>query len=191
MRHNRRREPLESLLPLAPVGSACEGRESRWPLKNSVPPNHRNSLLIANIKSALFGQSDGVARTVQDANDHKLNFVVHVIDGVIAAKSHAQPPRERFARGRGQRKMQERFASVFDMVDEACRRRFGNFDGDIKPNLREVFFSGVGQAEGERLANSFLPLAMIFSASKLLTRPAVTSAKPLSISALSAASSSI
>jgi hypothetical protein len=49
----------------------------------------------------------------------------------------------------------------------------------------------VGQAEGERSANSFLPRAMMLPASKSLTRPAATSAKPLSISVLSAANSSI
>jgi toxin ParE1/3/4 len=43
---------------------------------------------------------------------------------------------------------------------------------------------------GERSADSFLPRAVIRSVSKSLTRPAATSANPLSMSALSAASSS-
>ena len=40
--------------------------------------------------------------------------------------------------------MPKRLASVLDPVDQPRRRRLGSFAGNIKPNLREVGFSGVG-----------------------------------------------
>ena len=139
----------------------------------------------------MLGQNSGVARAMQDANDHKLALVMHVIDGVIAGETDAQARRKMLTRGRGERKMPQRLAIAFDLVNEPPCRRLGGFDGNVEPNLREVGFCRVGQAEGERSANSFLPRAMILSASKSFTRPAATSANPLSMSVLSAASSSI
>jgi len=139
----------------------------------------------------LVGQSGGIARAVQDTNNHKLVLVMHVIHGVVAGEGDSEAWRKMLARGACQREMPQRFAVALDLVDKAFGDRFGGFDGDIKPNLGKIGFGGVGQAEGERSANSFLPRAIIRSASKSLTRPAATSARPLSISVLSAASSSI
>ncbi len=148
-------------------------------------------LSVANIKAALVGQSCGVARAVQDTNNHKFGLVMHIIHRMITGEGDAETGRKMLARGAAQGEMPERFAVALDPVDEAFRCRFGSFDGDIKPNLGKVGFGGIGQAEGERSANSFLPRAMIWSASKSFTRPAATSARPLSISVLSAANSSI
>lgn len=78
-----------------------------------------------------------------------------------------------------------------DLVDEPRCGRLRGFGRNVKPDFGEVGFGCVGQAEGERSDSSFLPRAMILSASKSFTRPAATSANPLSISILSAASSSI
>ena len=60
----------------------------------------------------------------------------------------------------------EDLVQLAEELDETRRRRYGSFDGEIIPNLGEVGFGRVGQAEGERSANSFLPLAIILSASK-------------------------
>ncbi len=49
-------------------------------------------------------------------------------------------------------------------------------------------FSGIGQTERERLANSFLPRSMIRAALKSFTRPWARSTRPRVMSACSAAS---
>ena len=92
----------------------------------------------------MVSQSGSVARTVQDANNHKLTFIMHVIDGVVAGKRDTQARRKIVARRCRQRKMEKRLAIAFDLIDEAFRRRFGSFDGDIKPNLGKVGFGRVG-----------------------------------------------
>jgi len=136
-------------------------------------------------------QGSSITRAVQDADDNDLTFVVQVVEGVIARKTDTQPWRKILARGRSERKMPQRFAILLDPVDEPRRYRLGSLDGNIEPDFGEIGFRRVGQAEGERSANSFLPRSTMRAASKFLTRPAATSARPASISALSAANSSI
>ena len=128
---------------------------------------------------------------MQDANDHKLIFIVLVVDGVITGETNAQPGRVVVARGRGEREITQRLAILFDPVDEARCSGLGGFDGNVNPDFSKVGFRRFGQTEGERSANSFLPRSTMRAASKFLTRPAATSASPASMSALSAANSSI
>jgi hypothetical protein len=143
-------------------------------------------------KAAVLRQGGGITRAVQDADDNDLSFVVQVVvDGVIARKTDTQPWREFLSRGAGKWKMKQRVAILFDLVDEARRYRLGALDGNIEPDFGEIGFRRLGRAEGERSANSFLPRSTMRAASKFLTRPAATSARPASISALSAANSSI
>ena len=92
----------------------------------------RNSALC---KAAMLRQGSGIARAMQDANDHKLMFVVLVVDGVIARETYAQAGREILARGRGERKIQQRLAILFDPVDKARCSRLGGFDGNVKPDF--------------------------------------------------------
>jgi hypothetical protein len=92
----------------------------------------------------LVGQSGGVTRAVQDANNHKLVLVMHVIHSVVAGESDAEAWRELLARGACERKMPQWLTIARDLVDKAFRNRFGSFDGDIKPNLGKVGFGGVG-----------------------------------------------
>ena len=40
---------------------------------------------------------------------------------------------------------------------------FGSFDSNVRPDFGQVGFGRIGQAEGERVANSFLPRAMILA----------------------------
>ena len=142
-------------------------------------------------KAAMLRQGSGITRAMQYTNDHKLVFIVLVVDSVIAGETNAQAWREIVARGPGQRKIPQRLAILFDPVDEARCSGIEGFDGDVEPDFSKVGFCRFGQTEGERSANSFLPRAMMFSVSKSFTRPSATSARPASISALSAASSSI
>ena len=89
-------------------------------------------------------QGSCVACAVQDAHNHKLAVVMHVIDGVVARENSAQPLREMLAQGRRVGKMPERLASVLDLVDQPRRRRLGSFACNIKPNLGKIGFCRVG-----------------------------------------------
>ena len=127
---------------------------------------------------------------MQHANDNQLAFVVMVVDDVIAGKTRAQAGSKLLARGAGKRKITERLARLFDLVEQPRRGRLRRLDGNIVPDFGKIGFGRVGQTEGERTANSFLPRSTMRVASKSLTRPAATSASPASMSALSAANSS-
>ena len=139
----------------------------------------------------MLSQSGGIASAVQNPHDHDRVLVVQIVDGVIARKAHTQARCEILPRGGGKRKMQQWIAILFDPVDQARRCRLGSFAGDIEPDFGKVGFRRLGQAEGERSANSFLPRSTMRAASKSLTRPAATSARPASMSAFKAVSSSI
>jgi len=116
---------------------------------------------------------------------------VQKVDGVIARKTDPQAGRETLPGRCGERKMPERFAIFFNAIDQARRCRLGGLAGNMEPNFSEVGFRRFGQTEGERAANSFLPRSTMRAASKSLTRPAATSARPASMSAFKAVSSSI
>src|SRR5208282_1682104 len=87
-------------------------------------------------------------------------------------KTDAQAGRKVVSRRGGKWKMKQRIAILLDPVYEPRRGRLGGFDGDVEPDFGEVGFRRVGQAEGERSANSFLPRSTMRAASKSLTRPA-------------------
>jgi hypothetical protein len=95
-------------------------------------------------KTAVLRQSGGVTRAVQNTNEHDLSFVIQIVDGVIAGKANAQAGCEILTRGRGERKISQRFTILFDPVDEARRGRLGSFARDIKPNFSEVGFGLLG-----------------------------------------------
>ena len=86
-----------------------------------------------------------------------------------------------------QRETQEWLEVSFDRGHKSRRDLLRGFGGEVEPDFREVIFGRVSYTEGERAANSFLPRSTILLVSKSLTRPAATSARPLSISAWSAA----
>ena len=139
----------------------------------------------------MLRQGSCISGTMQHPNDHKLMLIVQVVDGIVARKTDAQAGRKVVSRRGGKWKMKQRIAILLDPVYEPRCGRLGGFDGDVEPDFGKVGFRRVGQAKGERSANSFLPRSTMRAASKSLTRPAATSARPASISALSAASSSI
>lgn len=126
---------------------------------------------------------------MQHADNHDLGFRRKIIDRIAAVESNAQIGRELMARRARKRKILQAGKDCVDFVEQARRRRFRTVVGDISPDFGKVGFRRVGQAEVERSANSFLPLAIIFAASNFFTRPAATSARPLSMSAFKASSS--
>jgi hypothetical protein len=114
------------------------------------PPPRRAALRVVHLgtssfrKTAMLRQGGGVTRAVQNANEYDLSFVMQIVDGVIAGKAHAQAGCEILARGRGEWKISQRFAIMFDAVDQARRGRLGGFAGDIEPNFSEVGFGLIG-----------------------------------------------
>jgi hypothetical protein len=92
----------------------------------------------------MLRQSGGVTRAVQNANEHDLSFVVQIVDRVIARKRYAQARRKILARGRGERKISQRFAILSDAIDQTRRGRLGGVAGDIEPNFSEVGFGLFG-----------------------------------------------
>ena len=105
------------------------------------------------------------------------------------AGDHWNSPREVVARRPGERKPAHGIKRGFEFAEKMRGNGLRGFGGEISPNLGQVGFRRLGQTERERLSNSFLPRSMMRPASKSRTRPAATSASPLSISAFSAASS--
>jgi hypothetical protein len=128
---------------------------------------------------------------MQDTNDHDLSLIAQEVNRIISRETDAQARRNILTRGRGVGEMTQRLAIILDFIDQTVRSRFRGFDSNVEPDFGEVSLGRVGQAEGERSANSFLPRAIMRVASKSLTRPAATSASPASMSVFSAASSSI
>ena len=121
---------------------------------------------------------------MKDANDDQLAINRQVIDGVGRMENHAQACAELLAPGPDQWRMQEWGEFRFDSFQKSRSDGLGRFGGDVIPDLGEIVLGCIGQSEDERDANSFLPRSTIFFVSKSLTRPAATSARPLSISAL-------
>jgi hypothetical protein len=91
-------------------------------------------------KATVLSQGGGIARAVQNADDHDRALVTDIVDRVITRKTHAQAGRKVVARWRGKRKIPQRFAILFDAVDQARRGRLGGFASDIEPNFSEVGF---------------------------------------------------
>jgi len=122
-------------------------------------------------------------------DDHQLVRLSKVIDRIGGLKRHAKARCEVVARRASERKMAHRIKRSFEFVEKSRRDGFRGFGGEISPNLGQVGFRRLGQTEDERLSNSFLPRSMMRPASKSRTRPAATSASPLSMSAFSTANS--
>lgn len=139
---------------------------------------------------ALFRNHSQITRPVQHTNDHQIIGSWWVVNGVRAVEGHAKSRRKRVALWPDQRRLLERSKLFLYRFDEACRDGRRGFPCDVGPNPAEFRRGGFGQTESERAANSFLPRSAMSSASKSTSRPAVTSAKPLSMSVFSAASSS-
>lgn len=137
----------------------------------------------------MVGNGGGVSRPMQHADNHDFRFPGKIIDGIAAEERDAQVGGELMALRAGERKVLQAGKCRADFVEQARRRGFRTVVGDIGPDFGEVGFRRVSQAEVERSANSFLPLAIIFAASNFFTRPAATSARPLSMSAFNASSS--
>lgn len=130
-----------------------------------------------------------VACAVQDANYDQLAIGGQVIDGVGGMEDHAQAWAELLAPGPYEGRVQQRREFCLDGFEKARGDGLRRFGGDVSPDFGEIALGRLGQSEDERVANSFLPRSTIFFVSKSLTRPAATSARPLSMSDLRAVSS--
>ena len=130
-----------------------------------------------------------VPRAMKHADDNQFCFSGRIVNCVFPVKRHPHPLRESIPRRPGKRKIEQMREGRLNSAEQALRGRFRGFESDIGPDFCKIGFRRVGQAEAERAANSILPRATMPPASKSLTRPAATSAKPLSISNFSAASS--
>lgn len=109
------------------------------------------------IEPAMLDNRGHVTRAVQNADDHDGLGGRRVIDRVGMMESHAEPRRELGARRSRQRKIPKRLARCFDRLHEAGGGFGGGFGCEVEPDFGEVVFGRVGQVEGERSANNFLP----------------------------------
>jgi hypothetical protein len=105
---------------------------------------HRVKILRLFNKTAMLGESGGIARSMQDTDNHEVIFVMHIVDGVVAGKADAQTRRKILTRGCGERKVPQRLTIVLDLVDQARRCRLRGFNGDIKPDFGQVGFGSIG-----------------------------------------------
>ena len=137
----------------------------------------------------MLGDRHGVTRAVQHANDHERIRERFVIDGMGFVESDPRTGRKLVAGRPQERPAPQRRKFLLNLGVKPRGDCLRGFEGDGGPVFREVGFRRFGQAEGERAANSFLPRSMMRFASKSLIRPSATSVSPLSMSALSAASS--
>lgn len=112
-----------------------------------------------------------------------------IVIGIVAEKGDAKARRKMVAPRPGKRMVAQRQEGRAQPPDKLCRGPLGGFGCDIGPNLREIGLRRFGQAERERPANAFFPRLTMRSTSKSRTRPAATSASPLSISAFKRANS--
>ena len=92
----------------------------------------------------MLGDSCGVTRAVQNADDYEFSVVVDIVDGVIAGEADAKAWRKILARRAGERKSEKRLAVIFDLVDDPRRGRRRGFGGDVKPDFGEVGLCGIG-----------------------------------------------
>ena len=113
----------------------------------------------------LSQQCSRVAGTVQHPHDGDLAFRIAVVDRVLLMKMDPQTGGE-IITARSQFRMREqRRETVLDFPNERGRRG-GTALGDERPNLDQVFFRLVGEAEDAGGVNRWLPFWMIRSGSK-------------------------
>jgi proteic killer suppression protein len=141
------------------------------------------------VEYSALGKRRGISRPVQHPDNNYRIRLRQIVDGVGTMEGHAQPWSELLTLRTGQRKETQRLARGLDRRDDARGDVDGRIGSNGEPDFGEVRLGGIGQAEGERLANSFLPRSMMRSASKSFTRPSARSVSPLSMSALRATSS--
>src|SRR5580658_1186812 len=101
---------------------------------------------------------------MKHTHDDKLRLLANVVDRVIALKRDTQSSRKLVTRRARRGEVKQAHACRFDLVDQLRRGGFG-IDGNVSPDFGKVGFRRIGQAEVERLANSFLPRAMMAAAS--------------------------
>lgn len=149
----------------------------------SVPSSYKGL-----VESPVGNQSPNVTRPMEDSDDGDGLTGMRVVDCVGPEEGHAYAWRDERACWLAFGEGQNFFAGGLRLGNQAVRRVLAGILRYIGPDFRQVGFCVVGQEE--RAANSFLPRSAMRCALNSWTRPAATSASPLSISCLSVASSS-
>lgn len=138
---------------------------------------------------AAIGDRRDVARAMNDAHNDQLAGTHEIVDRVFLVERDPQAGCKMLALRAAQRKALKRLKRAAECMDEVGGYALRGFGGDRCPDFDEVGFRRLRQTEDERRVNSSLPRLMIRAGSKSPTRPAATSASPLSMSALRASSS--
>lgn len=81
-------------------------------------------------------------------------------------KRHTQASGKLLAGRTGKRKVPQWLKRRLDRGDKSRGNSLRCFDRESGPDFGKVVFGRIGQEEGERAANSFLPRSMIRAASK-------------------------
>lgn len=162
----------QSLIALLLSGQLHHATLANWPEYAS----HETGFSQSGVKAALISNRAQITRTVQDANNRHHALVRPIVDGIGTVENDTQVRCKLPTFRVRQRKRQQPLASRVQLSQETARDGLRGFLRDVRPDFRQILFGTLGQAE--RAANSFLPRLMMRSASKALTRPAATSARP-------------
>lgn len=141
------------------------------------------------LKRAAHCHRGVIARAVDDPDHDDFELPDDVVDRVLAMREHAQSLSQLGARGTRVGGVAKLLEVGSERTDELAGGLLGRLRSDIGPDIGEVAFGALGQAERVRPANSCFPRSMMRAGSKSFTRPAATSSRPRSISAFRAASS--
>ena len=93
-------------------------------------------------------QGGRVARAVQHTDDSDRVRERPVIDRITIMECDAQAGREVLPLGTCERKMPHRLERRFEAGDEAGCDRLGRLGCEIGPDLRDVLFGRLGEAQG-------------------------------------------
>jgi len=88
-----------------------------------------------------------------------------VIDRIGTVKNDPQPNPKPLTRRCGQGKPPGRRTGILDSADEVVRYCLRSLFGQIGPDVGNIVLRRLGQAQGQRVDNSFLPRSMILPTS--------------------------
>ncbi len=99
-------------------------------------------------ESAAPGLPRRVPCPVQDADNDKRIGEGSIVDGISTMEGDAEAVPERLARRCRKRKISHRFHSRLDRRDESRGDFLRCLGRNVRPDVREILFGGLGDAEG-------------------------------------------
>jgi hypothetical protein len=96
------------------------------------------------MKTASFGKRGGIPRAMQNPDDEDRIRQRLVIDGIAVMDDDPQAWSQVIARWAEKRKMAQGFEGAADPRHDPCRDRFGGFQGDIRPDFRQIVPGRIG-----------------------------------------------